>query len=128
MTGADRAGGELERGAAAGAPGFDVDDRHAGARDRAEHLVAGRDPAVRRAAERGLERRVAGFGERGAHRVHAHVGVRRVVEAAERVDADAGDLLRGERPRDRSVGELVGHERHRLTERQPRGIGFASVG
>ena len=73
-------------------PGLDVDDRHAGARERAEHLVAGRDAAVRGAAERGLERRIAGLGERGAHRVHAHVGVRRAVEAAERMDADAGDL------------------------------------
>ena len=92
LAGADRARRELQRGAAARAAGFDVDDRHAGARERAEHLVARRDPAVRGAAERGVERRVAGFGERGAHRVHAHVGVRQPVEPAERVDADAGDL------------------------------------
>ena len=36
--------------------------------------------------------RIAGLGERGAHRVHAHVGVRAVLEPAERMDADAGDL------------------------------------
>ncbi len=33
---------------------------------------------------------LAGFGQRGAHCVHAHVGVREVVEAPERMDADAG--------------------------------------
>ena len=60
-------------------------------RERAEHLVARRDAAVRGAAERGLERRVAGLGERGAHRVHAHVGGGHAVEAPERMDADAGD-------------------------------------
>ena len=79
-----------ERGAATGASGFDVDDRYTCARDRAEHLVARRDPAVRRPAERSLEGRVAGFGERAAHRVHAHLGVRQPFEATERMDADAG--------------------------------------
>ena len=59
LAGADRAGRELQRGAAARAAGLDVDDRHAGARERAEHLVAGRDAAVGGAAERGLETRVA---------------------------------------------------------------------
>ena len=73
-------------------PGFDVDDRHAGARERAEHLVSRRDAAVRGAAERGVERGVAGFGERGAHRVHAHVGVGDAVEPSERMDPDAGDF------------------------------------
>ena len=125
LTGADRAGRELQRGAAARAAGFDVDDRAAGARERAEHLVAGGDTAVGRAAERGLERRVAGLGERVAHRDDTHVGVGRVGEAAERMDADAALC---ERPRDHSVGELVGDERHRPAERQLRGIGFARGG
>ncbi len=63
-------------------------------RERAEHLVAGRDPGVRGAAERGLE--VAppdpGLGERGADRGHSHVGDGPVLEPAEGMDADPRDL------------------------------------
>ena len=51
----DLGGGQGERRATAGAPRLDVDDRHAGEPERGEHLVAGRDAAVDRAAERGLE-------------------------------------------------------------------------
>ncbi len=91
LPGADRTGGELERGATARATGFDIDDRDARTRERTQHLVTRRHAAVRSTAERGLERRIARLGERGAHRVHAHVGVRDAVEATERMDADAGD-------------------------------------
>ena len=80
-------GRELEGGAAARAAGLHVDDRHARARERAEHLVARRDAAVRRAAERGVEPGIAGLGQRGAHRVHAHGRVREPVEPPERMDA-----------------------------------------
>ena len=90
LAGPDRAGRELQRRAAARASGFDVDDRHAGERQRAEHLVSRRDPAVRGAAERGLERRVPGLGERRPHRVHAHVGRGLALEPPERMDARAG--------------------------------------
>ena len=67
-----------------------------------------------------LERGIARLGERGAHRVDAHVGDRASVEAAERVDADAGDLDAASRCLDAersnahvvtSVGKLVGDER-----------------
>ena len=98
LPGPDRARRELEGGTAARAARLDVDDRHARARDRAEDLVTGRDAAVRGAAERGLERRIAGLGERGAHRVHTHVGVRQRVEASEGMDADTGDLDAGHDP------------------------------
>ena len=37
-------------------------------------------------------RGITGLGERGAHRVHAHVGVGDAVEPPERMDADPGDL------------------------------------
>ena len=81
---------ELERGASARAARLHVDDRHPGAGERTEHLVARRHAAVRGTAERRLEVGLAGFGQRGAHCVHAHVGVREVVEAPEPMDADAG--------------------------------------
>ena len=106
-----------KRGAAARAAGLDVDDRHAGERQRAEHLVARRDAAVRGAAERGLELRVARFGERGAHRVHAHLGRGVAFEPAERMQPDAGLC---ERPRHHPVGKRRRDERHRLAERRAR--------
>ena len=65
---------------------------------------------------------IAGLGERGAHRVHAHVGRRLALEAAERMDARCRLC---ERPRHHSVGQLVGDERHRLAELELRGIGLA---
>ncbi len=90
LTGPDRAGRELQRRAAARAAGFDVDDGDAGERQRAEHLVARCDPAVRRTAEGGLERRVAGFVERGAYRGDTHLGGCLALEPPEGVDARSG--------------------------------------
>ena len=95
LAGADRAGRELQRGAAARAAGLDVDDRHAGARERAEHLVAGGDAAVRGAAERGLERAGCRPRPSAARTACTPMSVTvRSVEPAERMDADAGDLDR----------------------------------
>src|SRR5439155_6694719 len=71
LLGPDRPGRELQRRATTCAARFDVDDRNPRQRERAEHLVSGRDPAVGGAAERGLERRVARLPERGAPRVPA---------------------------------------------------------
>ena len=85
----------------------------------AEHLVAGGDPGVRGAAERGLEVAApdAGLGERRAHRGDAHVGDGAVLEPAERMDADAGDLDRDPRSRRELPGldrgaVVVGVQRH----------------
>ena len=55
LAGPDRARRELQRRRTARAAGLDVDDRDAGERERAEHLVARGDARVRGAAERGLE-------------------------------------------------------------------------
>ncbi len=52
--------------------------------------MAGGDAAVRGAAERGVDARMTGLGERGAHGVHTHVGDGRVLEPPERMDSDAG--------------------------------------
>jgi len=82
-------------GAAARAPRLDVDDRHTGEPERAEHLVAGGDARVHGRAEGGLEPRVAGIGERTAHGGDGHVGDRDAVEAPERMDPDARDLDAG---------------------------------
>ena len=79
LPGSDGAGREHQRGAAARAAGLDVDDRHAGQPERAEHLVPGRDARVHGRAERGLERR--GCPRRRARRCtarDAHVGDRDV--------------------------------------------------
>ena len=99
--------------------------------ERAEHLVARGDAAVGGAAERGLER--AGCPPRRAPRAPraTPMSVTAVsVEAAERVEADAGDRRRriGSRRRRERVGDDVGavvvgvqdvgDEVHRLSERR----------
>ena len=90
LAGPDRAGRELQRGAAARAAGLDVDDGQPRERQRAEHLVPRRDAAVRGAAERRLERRVAGLLERGAYSVHSQVGRGAALEPSEGMDARPG--------------------------------------
>ena len=77
-------------------PGLDVDDRHAGARERAEHLVARRDARRTRCRRtrpgtRGLP--ASASAARTACTPMSVFGD--AVEAAERMDADAGDLDRG---------------------------------
>ena len=94
LAGSDRACREHERGATARAPGFHVDDRHAGHAHRVEHLVARGDARVHGAAERGLEAAAtdAGIGERLTHRDDAHLGDRRALEPSEGMQPDARDV------------------------------------
>ena len=87
----ERARGELQRRRAARAARFDVDDRHAGTREGAEHLVPRGHTAVRGAAERGLERRVTGFAQRVAHGLYAHLRDGGAVKTPERMHADTAD-------------------------------------
>src|SRR5262245_31834605 len=91
--------GDLCRGqgkgrGATGAARLDVDDRHAGQPEGRQHLVAGGDASVDRAAEGGLEAAALdpGVAQRGPHRLHAERGETAVHEASERVQADTGDV------------------------------------
>ena len=91
LPGPDRARRELQRGAAARAAGFDVDDRLAGQRERAQ---APCDPTRRRRTR--CRRTRPGSADspasarRSAHRVHTHLGRGHALEAPERVETDAG--------------------------------------
>ena len=100
LAGADRAGGQGQRGAAGRAPGLDVDDRDAGQGQRAEHTVAGGHAAVGGGAEGGPD---AGPGRRPASPSRRRPARSRVAatpmsvavqlaESPERVQPDAGDL------------------------------------
>src|SRR5207245_5479563 len=74
-------------------PVADPPTRHA---QPAQHPVPRGDTRVRGPAERGLEAAPADSRgrQRGPHRVHAEVGHRGAVEAAERMDADTRELDR----------------------------------
>ena len=137
LAGADRARRELQRGAAARAAGLDVDDRHAGAA-RARRAPCG--PTRRRRTRCRRTRpgtRVAGLGERGAHRVHAHVGV-----GARRRSARTGGCrrrrsrprvtARRERPRDDRLPSRRQRRRRRACIGWPNvergGIGLGEAG
>ena len=54
--------------------------------------MTGGDSGVGSAAERRVEARATGVGQRRLHGDDAHVGHRSIVEATERVHPDAGDL------------------------------------
>ena len=89
-------GTEREGRSAARAAGLHVDGRHAGEPEGGEDLVAGRHPAVDRAAERRLEvppsdTRVL---ERRPHGVTSERGEAPIGETAEGMHAHAGDVDR----------------------------------
>ena len=53
--------------------------------------MAGGDARIGRAAERGVEDRVAGLGQRGSHRGDTHVGDGSVREPTEGMESHPGD-------------------------------------